>query len=120
MGYLAKAIRNLRPGAEWQLEGDDLEGLEWLDEDQQAPTEREVNAEMARLEAEAADNAYRRQRRDAYTAAGATLTALLIALWEHLVEERPQEAARLQRIRETIKERFPDPNDPENVRGGGE
>jgi hypothetical protein len=45
----ADAIVSLRPGAEWTLRGDDLE---WLDTEQTAPTEAEIEAEVARLTAE--------------------------------------------------------------------
>jgi hypothetical protein len=44
----AKALLSLRPGAEWALHGDDLV---WLDTTQTRPTDAEIAAEVARLEA---------------------------------------------------------------------
>lgn len=45
---IAKALRSLRPDAEWTLVGEDLSGLVWLS-DGQPPTAEEVNHEIARL-----------------------------------------------------------------------
>lgn len=45
---IVKALISLRPGAQWVLRGDDLE---WLDNEQTQPTEEEINAEVARLQA---------------------------------------------------------------------
>lgn len=47
------ALQSLTPGAEWVLRGNEYSGLEWLDKVQPKPTEDEVNAEIARLEAQA-------------------------------------------------------------------
>jgi hypothetical protein len=44
---LTKALKDLRPGAEWSLVGDSYEGLEWLDINQPKPTEEEVNEAIA-------------------------------------------------------------------------
>ena len=45
------ALQSLCPGAEWVLRGDTYDGLEWLDKVQTQPTEDEVNAEIAVLQA---------------------------------------------------------------------
>jgi len=44
----ADAIQALRPNAEWVLRGDQLE---WLDTEQSEPTEAEITAKIADLEA---------------------------------------------------------------------
>jgi hypothetical protein len=49
--------------AQWVLRGDDLE---WLDTEQTQPTEAEITAEVARLQAEYDNNEYQRQRAQAY------------------------------------------------------
>jgi len=36
------ALMALRPGAEWRLVGDNLSGLEWLDQEQLRPTDAEI------------------------------------------------------------------------------
>jgi hypothetical protein len=59
----ADALQSLRPGAEWVLRGDDLE---WLDTNQAQPTDAEIAAEVARLEADYAAKQYQRDRVAAY------------------------------------------------------
>jgi len=44
----ATALQALRPNAEWVLRGD---ALEWLDTEQTQPTEAEITAKIAELEA---------------------------------------------------------------------
>ena len=57
------ALHSLRPGAEWILRGDELE---WLDQSQTQPTEAEIAAEVARLQAEYEAKEYQRQRAAEY------------------------------------------------------
>jgi uncharacterized small protein (DUF1192 family) len=59
----ANALQSLRPGAEWVLRGDELE---WLDQNQTQPTEAEIQAEIARLEADYTAKEYQRQRAAEY------------------------------------------------------
>jgi hypothetical protein len=59
----ANALTSLRPGAQWVLRGDDLE---WMDTEQTQPTEAEITAEVARLQAEYERNEYQRKRAAAY------------------------------------------------------
>lgn len=59
----ANALLSLRPGAQWVLRGDDLE---WLDTEQTQPTEAEITAEIARLQADYEAKAYQRSRATAY------------------------------------------------------
>ena len=49
--YIASALSELKPNAEWTLRGDTYADLEWLDKNQTKPTEEEVNAKIAELEA---------------------------------------------------------------------
>ena len=63
MIHKVQAIQSLRPGAQGVLRGDDLE---WLDTEQTKPTEAEITAEVARLQAEYDNNEYQRQRAKAY------------------------------------------------------
>lgn len=57
------ALESLRPGAQWVLRGDDLE---WLDNEQTQPTDAEINAEVARLQAAYEANEYQRKRAAEY------------------------------------------------------
>ena len=72
----ADALQSLRPGAEWVLRGDELE---WLDANQTQPTEAEIAAEVARLQAEYDAKAYARSRAAEYPAIGDQLDALFHA-----------------------------------------
>jgi hypothetical protein len=53
----AEAVMSLRPGAEWSMSGDDVEGITWHTEGVQPLTAKEVAAEVKRLEKAAADEA---------------------------------------------------------------
>ena len=46
----AQAVMSLRPGAEWTMNGDDVEGIIWHTEGVEPLTSAEVQAEVARLE----------------------------------------------------------------------
>lgn len=50
---------------------------------------------------------YRDRRQQAYIERGVTVEAMVIALWERVVEGRPEASDALQSIRETIKAEFP-------------
>ena len=57
------AIISLRPGARWHIK-DDV--LVWEDEEQVQPTEEELTAEIARLQAEYDSQDYARKRQKEY------------------------------------------------------
>jgi hypothetical protein len=57
----AQAVASLRPGAEWSMSGDDVEGIIWHTEGVQPLTTKEVAAEIKRLEKAAADEAAARE-----------------------------------------------------------
>jgi len=46
----AQAVMSLRPGVEWSMSGDDVEGIIWHTEGVTPLTQSEVDAEMVRLE----------------------------------------------------------------------
>lgn len=48
---LAAALQALKPGAQWVLRGSEYSGLEWMDQVQTQPTEAELQAKIAELEA---------------------------------------------------------------------
>ena len=60
------AILSLRPGAEWTLNGDTYEGLQWLDATQTKPTLEEINAEILRQTQEFNSGEYQRLRKLEY------------------------------------------------------
>ena len=51
----AEAVMSLRPGAEWSMNGDDVENIIWHTEGVEPLTTAEVQAEVARLEQVVAD-----------------------------------------------------------------
>jgi len=50
-----QAVVSLRPGAEWSMNGDDVEGITWHTPDVEPLTSKEVAAEVKRLEKAALD-----------------------------------------------------------------
>ena len=50
----SEAVASLRPGAEWSMNGDDVEGIIWHTEGVEPLTTAEVQAEVQRLEKAAA------------------------------------------------------------------
>ena len=48
---IVSALEALKPNSQWTLAGDSYANLEWLDEIQTKPTEDEVTAKIAELEA---------------------------------------------------------------------
>ena len=60
------AINNLDNGGEWVLEGNTYAGLVWLSPNIPKPTEAEIEAEIARLQAEYDAQAYARSRASEY------------------------------------------------------
>ena len=53
----ANAVMSLRPGIEWSMNGDDVEGIIWHTPDVEPLTTAEVTAEIKRLEKAEADKA---------------------------------------------------------------
>jgi hypothetical protein len=56
-----QAVMSLRPGAEWSMSGDDVEGITWHTPDVEPLTTAEVQAEMVRLEQALIDEAAARE-----------------------------------------------------------
>lgn len=70
----AQAIMSLRPGTEWSMNGDDVEGIIWHTPGVEPLTRAEVDAEVTRLEAAAVAEQQRKE------AARASAVAKLAAL----------------------------------------
>jgi len=77
MSDITKALVSLRPGAEWTLDGDQYEGLVWLDKQQSKPSKQEVILEADRLQAEYDNKEYQRIRAPQYP----SITDQLDMLW---------------------------------------
>ena len=61
MSNFGKAMQALRPGAQWV--GGDGKITQWLDQTQTEPTQEEIDAEVARIEAEQEDDPYKAECR---------------------------------------------------------
>ena len=55
------AVMSLRPGAEWSMTNDDVENITWHTDGVTPLTQAEVEAEVARLEQAAVDEAAQRE-----------------------------------------------------------
>ena len=47
---IPSALQELKPGATWNLRGEEYSGLEWLDSSQTKPTETEINSKISELD----------------------------------------------------------------------
>jgi hypothetical protein len=63
---IVDALQTLNPGAQWVLSGDEYSGLEWLDKNQEQPTEEALVAEAERLQADWDALEYQRLRKLEY------------------------------------------------------
>lgn len=61
-----QALKRLRPGSQWSVNGDTYSGIIWLDQEQTKPTQQEVSAEIELIKKEKANSAYQRLRAAAY------------------------------------------------------
>lgn len=63
---IVDALQTLTPGAQWVLEGNEYDGLRWLDENINQPTEKALLAEVLRLQSEYDALEYQRLRKPEY------------------------------------------------------
>lgn len=61
-----EAVKSLCPNAKFGVQNNDYEKIDWWSDDIQKPTEQEVNAEVARLQAEYDASEYQRKRAAEY------------------------------------------------------
>lgn len=67
MRDLTKALISLYPGAQWSLNGDSYEGLNWMDgNDKPKPSKEELEAECDRLHQIWLSEQYKRDRQPEY------------------------------------------------------
>ena len=64
--WTTKALNLLTPDAIWSMDAEDYDKLTWLSTDIPKPTKAEVEAEVARLQAEYNKTEYQRQRSSEY------------------------------------------------------
>ena len=100
---IGKALLYKFPGAEWTLNGDLYSGLEWLDKIQAKPTEGEVIAAWL----EYVEKAQYIEKRRADLNVESPVFDMIIAMWEKVVENRPESADAIQLKRKAVKDRYP-------------
>ena len=94
------------PEVDFSLQ-DDGHGVyirEWKSASPQ-PTEAEIEAAHTEWETEQAATQYQRNRAAEYP----SIEALVVALWEGVVEERMAAVTALEAIRQQVKSRYPKP-----------
>ena len=94
------ALNSLMPNAQWALR-DGV--LDWLDSEHTKPTQAEIDAEIARLQAEQDATQYQRDRQVEYP----SIDELVVALWEGVVEERMASVTALEGLRKAVKAKYP-------------
>ena len=99
---ITHAIVALKPGAEWNLRGNDYSGLEWLDKSQTKPTEEEVVRKLAELEYMDEINQYQRDRLAVYPSAGEQFDRIFHDGVEAWKED-------IQGIKNVYPRKYPDP-----------
>jgi hypothetical protein len=88
---------------EWDLVGNSLDGLKINTPNISTPTQEQIDAwkdELSYIEIQ-------NKRRIAYINAGIEIEQLAVALWEIVVENRPDSANIIQKQRELIKSSIP-------------
>jgi hypothetical protein len=63
---ITNALISLKPNAQWSLNGDSYDGLQWHDKVQSKPTQEEIENEIVRLQQEFETNEYQRNRAKEY------------------------------------------------------
>ena len=103
MKNIGDALLSLVPGAEWVTDGEKV--TQWLSPDIDQPTQSEIDAEIARLQAEYDAVQYQRDRKAEYP----SMDELVVALWEAVIEERMASSIYLQGKRTAVKDKYPKP-----------
>ena len=100
---IGKALLHKWPGAQWTLNGEKYSGLVWNDHVYPKPTEAQLEAAWNDYIANAL---YAEKRRNDYERE-IPMRDMIVALWEQVVEGRPEKANALQAKRADIKSRYP-------------
>jgi hypothetical protein len=97
-----KALKRLRPGAEWSVDGDTYEGIQWLDAEQSVPSFEEVSDEIEKIREELQRTQYQRLRAREYPPLSDLADALY---WQAQGDNEPM--ARYVAACEVVKAKYP-------------
>ena len=101
----AKAISNLLGNnVGFSVEGVDYSSFK-INGNKDKPSETAIVEEVARLQAEQDATQYQRDRAAEYP----SIDALVVALWEGVVEERMASVTALEGLRQAVKTKYPKP-----------
>lgn len=100
-----KALASLRPNASWVIEGYTYDGIQWLDEVQTKPTLEEVNAEIARLQADYDAKQYQRDRANEYP----SIVDQLDMLWHAIDNESLDKSSQFYTALKSVKDTYAKP-----------
>jgi len=95
---ISKALRSLRPGAEWYHSS--ITGLEWHDKKQDEPTQAEIDAEIIKLQSEYDAQEYARNRKAEYP----SIAELTVALYD------TDDKSAVEAKRASVKAKYPKPS----------
>ena len=90
MPNITEALMSLRPNSAWVMIDEDYNSLEWQDTLTPKPTKAEIDAEVARLQAEYDAKQYQRDRAEAYPSIADQLDTLYHGgydAWKATIEE---------------------------------
>lgn len=104
---ITQAVLRLRPGAAFIQLGDELSGLSWLDEVLVQPTDPQIEAEIAVIEAEIAASVTLELRKIVNAERGVTTEAMIEALWKKTMESDSTDADAMQVIRGQVDSEYP-------------
>jgi hypothetical protein len=99
---ISTALRNIRPGAFWELNGDSYDGLIWHDKSQTKPTKKEVEDEAQKVLNAFTSTEYQRKREDEYP----PLTDLADAIYWQIQGDETKMTAYLEKV-EAVKQKYP-------------
>lgn len=83
--------------------GDTYESLEWLETELPKPTIEEIEAYSKEFDAYLESVSYIEGRKKEYP----PIESLITALWENVIENRPEKSLELQKTREEVKLKYP-------------
>lgn len=102
-----EVIHRFYAGRQYGVVGPNYEDINWFDEDVPMPTREDLEAKWETIKDQVALENVARQR--SMPGEYPSREEMIVALWEMVVEKRPEFAEKLQQRRIEIKEKFPKP-----------
>ena len=100
---IVKALESLCPGAQWSMNGDTYEGIEWLDQTQTKPTIEEINEEIEQLTIEFNRKQYQRDRAVNYP----NVKEQLDMIWHAINQDKLDKTSDFYLTLKSVKDTYP-------------